>query len=120
MKSPTNRKRLLENVDRFIRDKFTYSDEKIETLQHPDYMLKGLEVYNRLIGDCDDITMLHAALLIALGFQVHFVAIRDKHEDPNFNHVYLETENNGDWIMYDITLPLGTQVEYFGRIAVMV
>jgi transglutaminase-like putative cysteine protease len=120
MKSPDNQQQLLTNVDEFLRSKFVYSDEKIETLQYPDYMLSGLEMSGRLVGDCDDISTLHAALLAALGFQVRFVAIRSLREDVNFDHVYLEVKLNDEWIMYDITLPLGTKIEYFGRIAIQV
>jgi transglutaminase-like putative cysteine protease len=120
MKSPTNKTRLLTEVDQFLRSKFIYVDEKIETLQYPDYMLSGLEMSGVLAGDCDDISTLHAALLTALGFPVRFVAIRSVKEDPNFDHVYIEVNNNNEWIMYDITLQLGTIVNFFGRLAVQV
>jgi len=120
MKSPSDKKKMLTFVDDFLRSKFIYVDEKIETLQTPDYMLSGLDMSGLLAGDCDDISTLHAALLTALGFQVRFIAIRSFREVSDFDHVYLEANNNGEWIMYDITLPLGTQVEYFGRIAIQV
>jgi transglutaminase-like putative cysteine protease len=120
VKSPTDKKQILSNVDKFLRSKFVYEPEAIETLMYPDYMLSGLEMSGRLVGDCDDISTLHAALLVALGFQVRFVAIRSLRESIDFDHVYLEVNNNGEWIMYDITLPLGTQIDYFGRIAVQV
>lgn len=111
---------LLAEVDNFLRSKFVYASEAIETLQTPDYMLTGLEMSGRLVGDCDDVSTLHAALLTALGFDVRFVAIRSMREQPNFDHVYLEVKDNDKWIMYDITLPLGTQIEYFGRIEIKV
>ena len=120
MKSPTNKTRLLTLVDKFLRDKFIYIDEKIETLQHPDYMLQGLEISGVLRGDCDDISTLHAALLTALGVPVRFVAIRSIKEDPNFDHVYIEANDGNEWIMYDITLSLGTIINYFGRVAIQV
>lgn len=120
MKSPTDKRELLKTVDQFLREKFVYASEMIETLQHPDYMLGGLEMSGRLVGDCDDISTLHAALLTALGFQVRFVAIRSLKQDINFDHVYIEANHNGEWIMFDITLPLGTIIDYFGRIAIPV
>lgn len=107
-------------TDEYLRSKFVYQSEAIETLQHPDYMLSGLEMSGRLVGDCDDISTLHATLLTALGFQVRFVAIRSLRESIDFDHVYIEVNHNGEWIMYDITLPLGTKVDYFGRIAIQV
>jgi len=113
-------KQLLMSVDNFLRNKFVYEPEIIETLQTPEYMLAGLEMSGRLVGDCDDIATLHAALLTALGFQVRFVAIRSMREISEFDHVYLEVNHIGEWIMYDITLPIGTQIDYFGRIAIQV
>lgn len=109
---------LLKDVDSFLRSKFVYMDEKIETLQTPDYMLTGLEMSGRLVGDCDDISTLHAAILTALGFEVRFVAIRSVKENSDYDHVYIEANHNGDWVMYDLTLPLGTEIEYFSRVAI--
>lgn len=120
MKSPTNKRQLLSDVDTFLRDRFVYQTELIETLLYPDYMLNGLEMSGRLVGDCDDISTLHAALLTALGFPVRFVAIRSVREDSNYDHVYIEANNNGDWVMYDVTLPLGTVIDYYGRVAIPV
>jgi len=120
MQSPTNKSELLRMVDDFLRRKFVYVDEKIETIQTPDYMLTGLEMSGILAGDCDDISTLHAALLTALGFVVRFVAIRSIQDSTAFDHVYIEVQNNNRWIMYDITLPLETQINYFGRIAIEV
>jgi transglutaminase-like putative cysteine protease len=120
MKSPTNKRRLLESIDRFLRERFIYQPEVIETLQYPDYMLNGLENSGVLVGDCDDISTLHAALLVALDFKVRFVAIRSTPNDPNFDHVYLEVNHGGDWIMYDVTIPLGTVIDYTGRLAIQV
>jgi transglutaminase-like putative cysteine protease len=120
MKSPTNKRQLLIDVDAYLRDRFVYATESIETLLYPDYMLNGLEISGRLVGDCDDITTLHAALLVALGFPVRFVAIRSVRENANYDHVYLEANNDGDWIMFDITIPLHTEIEYFARVAITV
>ena len=120
MKSSTDKKKLLVNVDQFLRSVFIYEHEIIETLQYPDYMLAGLEISGRLVGDCDDISTLHAALLVALGFQVRFVAIRSTPNDPTFDHVYIEVKHNDDWIMYDVTIPLGTIIDYSGRLAIQV
>ncbi len=121
MKSPTDLKQILVNTEKFLRSVFVYQKEMIETLQYPDYMLTGLEKSGVLIGDCDDISTLHAALLFALGFQVRFVAIRSVKNNPNFDHVYIEANNNnGEWIMFDITIPLHTVIDYFGRITIQV
>ena len=120
MKSPTDKNQLLVSADEFLRSHFVYEPEAIETLQHPDYMLNGLEMSNRLVGDCDDISTLHAALLTCLGFQTRFVAIRSTFNDSNYDHVYIEVNNGGTWIPYDITLPLGAVIEYFARLTIAI
>lgn len=111
----------LTQTDKFLRDRFVYTDETIETLQAPDYMLNGLKMSGVLRGDCDDITTLHASLLTCMGIKVRFVAIRSTFEDPNFDHVFLEAQSpEGDWIPFDVTLPLGYEMKYFGRLTVQV
>lgn len=120
MKSPTDKRQLLQNADTFLRERFVYESEAIETLLYPDYMLNGLEMSGRLVGDCDDISTLHATLLAALGFDVRFVAIRSTYTDPNFDHVYIEANLDGEWIMFDITIPYGATIEYFARINIPV
>ena len=118
MQTPNDRSKLLASADEYLRTRFIYEGEAIETLQHPEYMLNGLEMSGRLVGDCDDISTLHAALLTVLDFKVRFVAIRSTYNDPNFDHVYLEVNNGGTWIPYDITLPLGAKIEWFARLTV--
>lgn len=110
----------IEIVDSFLRAKFIYASEIVETLQYPDYMLQGLEASGHLVGDCDDISTLHAALLTAMGFKVRFVAIKSLRDISDYDHVYIEVQHNNKWIMYDVTLPLGTNVEYFGRLTIQV
>jgi len=120
MKTPHDKRALLDSADKYLRDKFVYIPEAVETLQYPDYMLNGFEMSGRLVGDCDDISTLHATLLTVLGFQVRFVAIRSTFDDPNFDHVFVEAHDGGDWIPYDLTIPLGTRMEMFGRVAIPV
>lgn len=110
-------------TDKFLRDRFVYTDETIETLQAPEYMLNGLKISGVLRGDCDDITTLHAALLTCMDIKVRFVAIRSTFEDSNFDHVFLEAQSptmDRDWIPFDITIPVGTEINYFGRLTIQV
>lgn len=111
---------VLQSVETFLRSRFQYVDEKIETLVAPDYMLQGLEINNALTGDCDDISVLHAALLTCMDIKVRFVAIRSNQDDPNYDHVFIEAWNGTDWLLYDITVPPGTRIEWFSRVAVNV
>lgn len=108
----------LKVTENFLRSVFVYSSEIVETILTPDYMLSGLQSSGKLVGDCDDISTLHAALLTAMGFNTRFVAIRSTYLDPNFDHVFIEVESQSRWIPYDITIPLGTKIEYFGKLTV--
>lgn len=105
-------------VDSFLRSKFIYTEEKIETLVSPDYMLQGLERTGVLRGDCDDISMLNAAILTCMDIKVRFVAIRSEQSNPNYDHVFIEAFNNIIWVDKDLTVPLGTPLEFFSRITV--
>lgn len=111
---------MLQSVETFLRSRFQYVDEKIETLVAPDYMLQGLENTGAIRGDCDDISTLHAAILTCLDIKVRFVAIRSRQDDPNYDHVFMEAFNGTEWILYDITIPPGTPIEWFSRVAINV
>lgn len=111
---------VLHRIEIFLRSKFHYVDEKIETLLTPDYMLQGLEITGVLRGDCDDISILHAALLTCMEIKTRFVAIRSVQDNPNYDHVFIEAWNGKDWILYDITVPPGTPIEWFSRVAINV
>jgi transglutaminase superfamily protein len=106
----------LQSVESFLRSKFIYVDEKIETLVAPEYMLQGLEMTGTLRGDCDDISTLHAALLTCMDIKTRFVAIRSTQTDPNYDHVFIEAFDGIKWIPYDITVPAGTTIEWFSRV----
>ena len=111
----------LKGIDTWLRERFVYVPEAIETIQAPEYMLNGLNMTGQLRGDCDDITTLHAALLTALAVRTRFIAIRSNPDDPNFDHVYLEAfDDFSGWIPYDVTVPLGTNLEWFARLQVQV
>lgn len=65
----------------FVRDHVRYvrDVEGVETLQTP------VQTLNVLAGDCDDKSMLFAALAGAIGFQTRFAAIGVR--DQDFSHV---------------------------------
>lgn len=56
-------------------------------------------------GDCDDISMLMGALMIAIGYPARLATIAASADQPNeFSHVYLEAEvppGSGQWIPMD-------------------
>lgn len=110
----------IKSTDDFLRSKFIYTEEKIETLVAPEYSIQGLEQNGVIRGDCDDISILHAALLTCMDIKVRFVAIRSTKEDANYDHVFIEAFDGVEWILHDITVPRGTPIEYYSRIAVNV
>lgn len=83
-------------------------------------MLKGLEVTHHLVGDCDDISTLYAAILTCLGFKSRFVAIKSTRNNSGYDHVFVETENPdiNSWVAFDMTVPAGTILEYYGKVEI--
>lgn len=108
----------LRYVEAFLRSRFQYVDEQIETLLVPDYMLQGMEITGAIRGDCDDISTLHAAILTAMYIKVRLVAIRSEQSNPNYDHVFIEAFNDSDWELFDITVPKGTPIQWFSRVAI--
>lgn len=107
-------------VDKYLRDHFNYMPENIETLVAPEYMLTGLENNGVMAGDCDDISTLQGAIYKCLGIPIRFVAIRSNRDNPNYDHVFSEVRVNNTWVAYDITLPLGFNIEYVQRVSMEV
>lgn len=71
----------------------------IEWLQSPDKTLQ----YG--FGDCDDQSILPAALMSSIGIPTRFVVVKaDAGNKDAFSHVYLEYEANGEWHPFDTTL----------------
>lgn len=53
-------------------------------------------------GQCTDISILMAALLMSIGYPVRFVAVATEPEAPEqFTHIYPEVEKDGEWIPVD-------------------
>ena len=107
-------------IDRYLRSIFRYVNEDVETLYSPAYNVWQLTQTGYLMGDCDDISMMYAAVFNALGMRSRFVAMRTKPHDPNFYHVVVEVYYQGRWIRYDATVPPRTVHIEFGLMEVEV
>jgi transglutaminase-like putative cysteine protease len=107
-------------TDRYLRDHFVYVPEKVETLVTPDYLLTSLENNGKISGDCDDISILQGAIYKCLGFRIRFVAIRSDADNPNYDHVFSEVKVDNDWIVFDLTLPIGFRINYLAKVTVEV
>jgi len=84
----------------FVRDKIRYVRDVfgVETLHTPE---KLLEIGQ---GDCDDKSILLAALLMSIGHPTRFVAVSFGAKNQ-FSHVYVETRIGHKWIALETTMP---------------
>lgn len=83
----------------FVRDaiRYTLDVDEVETLQQADYTL------THEYGDCDDKSILLAAMLGSIGHKCRFVAIG--YTPGEFCHVFVQTRAGGDgeWLSLDAT-----------------
>jgi hypothetical protein len=86
----------------WVKQNIDFRGEYKETLQSPvvTLQLKG--------GDCDDHSMLIAALLKSIGFKTRFTTVAADDEDPQqFSHVFAEAldPTTRQWTALDSTVP---------------
>lgn len=101
-------------LDRFIRARYRYQFEEVETLYAPRFNVMFYRSNGYFTGDCDDVTMLYCAIFYVLGYNTRMVAMRTKREDENYYHVVPELFINNQWLRFDPTVPINTQHLYFG------
>lgn len=89
-------------VRRFVRSRVGFVLEPIEMLHPPDWMLHQIRIGQRPYGDCDDMAMIAAALLVAVGIPVRFAAVKPAGEEE-FIHVFVEMFDKGRWYAVDPT-----------------
>lgn len=84
----------------FCRDRIRYVRDirSVETLHTADTLLKIR------CGDCDDKSILLAALLESIGHQARFVAVAQI--PGQFCHVWTQVWLNGSWVDLETTEPL--------------
>lgn len=89
----------IRDLHAFVRDRIRYVKDirGVETLHTP---VKLLEFGQ---GDCDDKSILLAALLESIGHPTRFVAVGFR--PGNFSHVYVETKIGNKWIGLETTKP---------------
>lgn len=84
----------VKNNIRFMRD--PYGQETVST---PERTLE------QGFGDCDDITVLMAALLGSLGYRTRIVTVASTPHTEQFTHVYPEVLVRGRWVAVDAARP---------------
>ena len=89
----------VEAVFNFVRDHIRYTRDinGVETLMAPPQVLASR------LGDCDDQTCLLACMLESIGYSTRFVVAG--YGGGDFEHVYLQTWINGQWVDMDPTEP---------------
>lgn len=99
---------------RYVRD-----PNNIEYLQDPVDMIKQIQ-NNTAQGDCDDMSLLTATLLLSVGHEPFFRAVRYKSAMGNYNHIYVfvhESNPQGQKmrVVLDCILknmPIGTEIQH--------
>jgi len=89
-------------VRAWIQQRVGFVHEYPEQLHRPEWMLREIASGRRVFGDCDDMSMLSAALLLALGNNVRFTAVKPK-GTVEFIHVFTELWFKDTWYMLDCT-----------------
>jgi transglutaminase-like putative cysteine protease len=108
----------LGGIEDFVRRHFAYRDENEEIVREPRFMLADMGRVDengrvvQLEGDCDDVATFYAAAAVAIGKAARFVAIRYTITNPNFEHVFTEAYDNGQWHVLDATVPAGTPMRW--------
>src|SRR6266446_3743263 len=92
----------IEGVLDWVKKNIEFRGENAETLQSPVVTLQ------LKAGDCDDHSMLMAAMLKSLGYQVEFKTVATQRMAPHqFSHVYVivRDKRTGRWVPLDSTVP---------------
>lgn len=92
------------SVLQFLRNSYIFTYDPGEMLIHPLRQLKELGARGIIYADCDDISMMAAALLSVFGYQTRFKAVMQA-PDGSFRHVFTEwnagSEARPNWISVD-------------------
>lgn len=107
-------------IGKWVRDNVKYMKDPhgLELLQDPLLMIEKAEK-GEARGDCDDMSLLIATLLLAVGIKPYFKVVRWKEKRGNFNHIYIMVfeknfRQNANWIALDAIIkdrPIGTELD---------
>ncbi len=92
-----------------IRALFTWVQQHVRYTKDP-FRVEVLHTARRMLelraGDCDDMSILLAAMLESIGHPTRLVLVGPDPSQPTlFSHVYLEAWDRGRWIPLDPTMP---------------
>lgn len=105
----------IQDAEAWVRDHFVYRDEREEVYRTPKFMLEdmGRVAGDRVIGlegDCDDVAGFLAAISKTLQYPTRLVAIRYDPSNPDFEHVFAEAQDAGQWLTLDPTIEAGSTI----------
>ena len=106
-----------EDIEQWLRRNFVYRPESVEILRSPEFQAKDYETLGYIEGDCDDVSIMAAAMLRACDYPARFVAVRGTEGNENFDHVFIEfiDSHTGEWRIMDITAPEGEMPKQLER-----
>lgn len=108
----------------FVKKKVNYlrDPSTSELLQSPTMMARQIESNGKCFGDCDDMALLIACLLIAVGCEPYFRAVRYEPGYTHFNHIYVVvidknfSDNKSKRLSIDAIVkdkPIGYEIEHY-------
>lgn len=109
--------RTLEEVarayTRLVADRvgFRFDPEEIELVRQPAALAQDILERRPTFGDCDDMALLLAALLLSQGIPVAFVTISTSPHNRDFRHVFVAAKLGHRWDTFDpsVSRPYSTQ-----------
>jgi len=78
-------------IGTFVQKNIRYVKDPVgtESLQTPDMMIKMMADVGYAMGDCDDMSLLIATLLMSIGIRPVFCCVRYSDKSQSFNHIYV-------------------------------
>lgn len=78
-------------IGTFVQKHIRYVKDPVgtESLQTPEMMIKMMADAGYAMGDCDDMALLIATLLMAVGIKPYFRCVKYSEKSQSFNHIYV-------------------------------
>jgi hypothetical protein len=89
-----------------VMENFAYVQDPIGPLGPKETLRPVRELLDLKAGDCDDLSMLIAALCGTVGYETRFITVAaDPEHSSQFSHIYPEVLASGKWIAMDCARP---------------
>jgi len=88
-----------------VRRRMRYTPDPLdaEVVKHPRFLIEQSNRHGKEAMDCDDVSVLLAAMLGAIGYRARFVTVgTDSRKPGEWTHVYVSAQRkNGQWVPLD-------------------